>query len=419
MRNRTFWIGLSLITFMVLAALVSLNFPATAQGEITPKTATPQPSPTGNGGNATWTVKSRAFKSNYPKGFEFDLDVTSTGGKIVEASVVWSHNPSTRARRAGVIDPAQGAIKAVWNRTTESIPQWVGVDYFWQLKDAVGNLYQTETKYEEYADNTRKWSRAESDDVIVFWQSEIPARIGQMTINAMKERRPFYARAWGELLPYKPRVLIYLGYEAPSEWDPAVGTIASSGGSTTRVAGKTSRDWGGTAQFYLPEWGDTLESVAYGTVLHEVGHLYQYESGGIGGDTWFIEGDAEYFSLDGMDLVLARARRIAASGDMPTLQDGGPSARGAFARQAYDIGYAFWIWIEKTYGVEAHLRIWQMRQQGRTTNDALRTVTGMNFVAMETAFRNWLGAPNAAPPTPFPTLTPFFLPSPTPEPTPG
>src|SRR5258708_25726200 len=90
------WIGLIGALLMIAVAalmLVSSTFKATAQGDVHPQTSTPLPSPTNNGGSAQWTINSMTFQSNYPKGFEFALDATSSGGKIVESTVMWSHAP--------------------------------------------------------------------------------------------------------------------------------------------------------------------------------------------------------------------------------------------------------------------------------------------------------------------------------------
>src|SRR5215468_1980153 len=107
-QHRFLWVVIG--CFVMLAMLVATtllldsSFIVSAQGEVHAKTATPLPTPTNNGGSAQWAVNSNSFKSNYPKGFEFDLDVTSSGGKIVEATVAWSHAPGTIRHAKGIID---------------------------------------------------------------------------------------------------------------------------------------------------------------------------------------------------------------------------------------------------------------------------------------------------------------------------
>ncbi len=404
MLNRAVWFGTALV--ILLAALISLNFPAVAQGDTAPKTATPPPSPTGNGGKATWIVKSRTFETRYPNGFAFRLEASSTGGKIVEAGVVWSHAPGYQQRRPGVIDPGSGKITASWARTTDGVPQWVGLDYWWVLRDEAGNTYQTDRKHAEYADNKQQWHRLESEDVIVFWEEGVPDDVGPLTVQAMRERRPFYLRAWGKLLPYKPRAIIYNGPAAIKEWYPDF-----------EAGGTTSPGWGGTLQIHFA--GKDPRATAYSYVLHEVGHLYQSASGAPTPVDWFIEGNATYFEAYQPERYLDYARQRARAGTLPTLQDSGPSIRGSRGIEGYYIGAAFFVWLEQVYGPDAHRKLWATMTAGRTRNDALKAVTGLNFIDMETAFRTWLGASNPVAPTALPTPEFIFWPSPTPEPTPG
>lgn len=60
----------------------------TAQDATFP-TLTPQSSPTGNGGAATWTLGEHTFASNYPFGMNFTLKATSSAGTIKGATALW------------------------------------------------------------------------------------------------------------------------------------------------------------------------------------------------------------------------------------------------------------------------------------------------------------------------------------------
>jgi hypothetical protein len=283
---------LSFAGFIVIALIIGLNPPVAAQGDITPKTATLQPSPTNNGGSAQWTINAMTFQSDYPKGFDFALDVTSSGGKIVEAGVIWAHAPGRNRRAPGVIDPS-GKISAHWNAGgSAAVPPWVAVDYWWTLKDEAGNSFETPQK----------------------------------------------------------------------------------------------------------------------TVLHEVGHIYQQNIAGLGVD-WFMEGDATFHEIQQQYDYLGRVQQMAASGNLPSLQGSGPSTSDH--REGYDIGYAFFKWLATTYGPDAHRKLWTLISNGKSRADALQTVTGKDFVAMERDFRAWLGMANPEPPTPFPTDVWIFPPTPT------
>jgi len=399
----------SWLALLLIGALIVVGVPAIGQSSFL-ATATPPPSPTNNGGNAQWTIHSSTFESNFPKGFSFTLEATSSGGKIVSAAVLWRHSPvSSRTRRLATIDESGTKMTAVWEKTPgDAVPQWAGVEYWWLLEDESGNLYETPRQYAEYADNTRKWSRLESDDIIVFWQEGVPDEVGPLTIAAMEKQRAFYEQNWANPLGYKPRAIIYADFQTWAEWSPGRGTV----GGGLVVVGQTSQSWGATAQVYDP-FIQPVEEVANDTIPHEVAHLYQYANGGTSGLTWFIEGSATFFERNSGPRIEQRVRRMAREGRLPTLQEQGPGGR-----EAYDIGYMFWVWLTETYGADAHRRTWELVRSGRPQRAALEAIANKPFIEMETEFRTWLGAINPEVPTPLPTL-PFFLPpTPTYEPTP-
>jgi hypothetical protein len=391
---------------LIAAALFfsASQLPAAAQSSVQPQTVTPLPSPTGNGGTAEWMIEESTFTSGYPDGGDFALKATSSGGEIVSASLRFSLNPSSRLR-IDARDRGDGSWRARWN--PDQMPQWVGITYWWELRDAAGNLFQTPYEYTEYEDATRQWNRLESDDIVVFWESTLPDGLGQEILDAMESRREFFYDAWGTLLRYKPRAIIFDGYDAARDWYPFLGG-GGTPGDNTRLAGFTRQDYGAFVGFYFTE-ADTVREMAYGTVLHEIAHLYQYQNGGSFRELWFIEGNAEYFATYRMNRILSEARAKARRGNLPPLAELDRSFR-----DAYDIGYAFWIWFTREYGEESHLKIMQLIAERTAGRRAFEIVSGRSFLDLETAFRDWLGAPDAAL-EPTPTL--FMFPSPTYYPT--
>lgn len=406
------WLGLGAVifSFTFVLSLSATHLPAGAQGGYPSPTFVP--SPIGNGGKATWTIRSSTFTSQYPKGFRFDLDANSSGGKIVSARVSWQHTYfGGRTSAKGDIDSAGENATASWQNGTnrESVPQWVSVEYWWELTDAAGNKFVTDHQFDEYADNTRKWNRLESADVLVFWEDSVPQEIGQLVIDAVSERHDFYVKMWGKLLPYRPRVIIYNDGRSWEEWLPGL----SSG--IKGIQGITVPTWGGTAQRYITKVG--LRSTAYGVVLHEIAHLYQFENGGVNRyrETWFLEGNATFFEIAQDYDYLARVQKLAQRGSLQGLEDMAIRIQTSNdPRLPYDVGYAFFVWLTETYGEDAHLKLWTLLGQGRSGLDSLQLVTGMNFTDMEVAFRTWLGAKNPRLPTPLPTVLPLFPPTPTP-----
>src|SRR5215468_9718026 len=104
------------IVLLFAAGLVFLtvSMAPSAQGDDGgPKTVTPLPSPTGNGGSATWTIGANTFTSNYPDGFNFTVQAQSSGGKITLATINWLHAPSAIHHANGVLDDS-GTASADW-----------------------------------------------------------------------------------------------------------------------------------------------------------------------------------------------------------------------------------------------------------------------------------------------------------------
>jgi hypothetical protein len=403
MKRTIKWMLMFLVVALATATLPSL-LPAKAQG-------------------ATWTVSEYGYQSNYPDGMTFTIKATSSAGKIKNALVFWRHSPvASRTRQTGVVNDTGDGVTAQWvKKISDAVPQWAGVEYWWQLSDEAGNIFETERQFAEYADNTRKWARFESEDIIVFLEDGVPTEVAEASLKAMEEARPIYQKYWPNPLGYKPRAIIYNSYTTWNEWAPGIGTIGRSGENATIVAGQTNSTWGATVQKFnpydQPNVDDQIAYTSYSVVVHEVAHLYQFVNGGTRGPSWFVEGNATFFELVGRDGMLQYARDRAQAGNLPTLQGDGPSATGAFARDAYNIGFSFFVWLNETYGAEAHKLLWSSIDQGRPLKESLEMVTGMNFIDMETAFRTWLGAPNPVAPTPIPDPVLVFPPTPTYEPT--
>lgn len=406
MPRSSLWITvLSIIAVFVVVSVSLSGTPGMAQADIQPQTPTPWPSPTNNGGSAQWTVAPHTFTSDYPHGGAFSVTASSSAGKITSALLLYYHNPSSRKRLSGTYDEASGTWRAVWD--TGGFPPWVGVWHWWQLIDEAGNVYVTPIQEDEYADTFHKWNRLDSDDILVFWESTLPANTGEQTVAAMQAARVLYFEAWGTLLRYKPRAIIF-DIRYPAAYD-AWGNVEQA----RRLAGFVNSGYGAFVGIMRPN-RENARSYAERVVLHEVAHLYQNQNGGMFDDVWFIEGNAELFVTGKAERerMLGVARRYARAGSLPPL-----SQLGRQGRVGYDVGFAFWLWFTEKFGIDAHREVWQRIGRGSPGLRAFEQVTGRTFVDLETEFRDWLGAPNAVPPTVAPTETFVFFPSPTPYPT--
>lgn len=367
-------------------------------------------------GDAEWTIANNTFQSNYPVGFDFSIEVSSSGGDIVSARVIWSHNIGNRRSRPVEWDEETGI--ATLNHETsigEAVPAWVAMNYKWSFEDSTGNLYETQWFLgEEYDDNVDDWTRSESDDVIVFAERGLPSDVGQQVIDAMAAQRETYRQAWGGLLPYKPRAILYSNRDSWNEWQ--IGTTNS------RVIGTTREEWGATVQVVS---GGNVFDLAYGTVLHEIAHLYQGAfAGAFATASWFNEGNATFFELSQQYDYEGRIRALAANNELPIMLEGtgpGQSSTGPDGRSrlGYDAGYTFWKWIVENYGLDAHREIIERWRKGGLRNEVLEDVLGISAAEIERQWREWLGATGEAPtliPLPTfrlpPTQAPYQSPTP-------
>ncbi len=419
--RRTYFVSLTLGLAMIVVLLMSFGWEAVAQddgGTPTPDDAPNRNDPTvfygepaTNEGDAEWTVAANTFTSNYPNGMTFTIQASSDKGEITSATAIWSHAPrQIRRRPAEEYNPDTETFTAVW-LAEESTPPWVMVNYRWRFVDAEGNVYTTEWYMdEEYADNTSQWSRYESEDVIVFVQKGLPEETGQTVLDAMAAQRETYRQAWGDLLSNKPRAILFANRQDFAAW--------RSGSTNPNVIGETRSDWGGMVQVVS---GGGIVDLAYGTVLHEVGHLYQEEFAGAGfaAGSWWTEGSATLFELNQQYDYEMRVRNLAAQDELPALLSGtgpNPTGRGpdGIGRYGYDVGYTFWKWMVDTYGLDMHRQVIEGVATGLQRNEVLERELGMSIGEIEREWRLWLGASGEAPtliPTPEfrfpPTVTPF------------
>ncbi len=391
---------------MAALVLAGLAFPVGAASPVTAAagTSTPTGIPDSGDSSAEWTVGELTFESRYPHGFVFTAEISSSAGPIVRGRVIWSLAPGTQRSAPFQVDPDSGLLVAEWQPGPgESTPPWLGLTYTWSVGDAAGNSFETEPRYAEYADTSREWLRSESEDIIVFSQG-MPAEVNDLTLEAMAEQRETFRVAWGDLLPYRPRAILFGDLDAWQEWQ--VGHMSAN------IAGLTRSEWGGTVQRVT---GEGVRDIAYGTVLHEIAHLYQDAFTFMPAGNWFIEGNATFFELQQYYDYEAAVRALAAAGQLPALLDStGPGVSGRDARRGYDIGYTFWRWLVDNYGLEGHRQLITLVQGGMARNDAIEQVTGLPASEVESRWRVWLGASPAAP-TLVPTPAFFFLPSPTPR----
>lgn len=363
-------------------------------------------------GTANWIISESAFRSNYPDGFTFAVNASSDQGEIVTASVVWSHTPYELQRREARSVPNNGRI-TLPVILPDPLAPFAAVNYYWSFIDSEGNRFRTNwiVGNEFLPDNPEEWTRVESEDIILVLENELPDELIDMTLDAMEQQRSTFKAAWGGVLSYKPRVVLFADQ---TEFSRVFGNFFGS------IIGRTDSKWGATVQVVTD---DDLTDLAYGTVPHEIAHLYQFDVVGESGfpaGSWLSEGNATLFELSQQYDYIARVKNFAARGELPSLLLGSYDTLFAttigsdgLGRLGYDVGYSFFHWMITTYGLDSHRVMVEALAEGVERNAAIEQAIGMSALEIETAWARWLGAEGPAP-TPPPLTEMRFPPTPTP-----
>jgi hypothetical protein len=436
MMKKWLWAG-GLMTLSLLALLViGLALPVTAgpppqAGDILP---TPTPHPVDEeipyeltvvgGRQETLTFPGQEFDgvtigetsatSHYPRGVEFTVDVTSEDEEFEIRSLTlfirFDHGSGTRA--AAEVDPAREVWVAHPWQTGEGQPAWTHFNFYWSLVDADGNGYETASYEMDYSDPNREWFRVETDLVIVYWHDygeddpDAIARDIAQAVAATEERRRI---GFGGPLSYKPIGVIYINMDTLSEMYGSgqtgtfLGFTSNELGMTVQQAGPRSDEWferRAECDWITPRGERTQEwrmnDIIFGTIPHEITHLYQYDKGVSRGPTWWTEGQAEWFTYapGTYDERLFNLAQL--DPELPRLEGynigyRAPEADSCY-RLAYTVGPSFINWLLSSYGgVETHGQIIEAMGANTSPFDAVAQVVGKPFLELENEWRVYIG----------------------------
>ncbi|NDJ85348.1 MAG: hypothetical protein GYB66_05645 [Chloroflexi bacterium] len=368
-----------------------------------------------------------SYVTRYPAGLDFTATITPPEDvEIVSINLIYRFPAGTQGR----VQAEPTANENEWNAVafdTRGLPPWMTMDVFWRVAYGETGVAESDPVTVQYIDPTREWWRVESEDVIVYW-FDFPQEMGEVLVTAFYNVRERYIRTFGDVLPFKPTVVIFPPGDAMGEWRPG-------GQINPRTTGMASSD---TYSATLRVRGLEIEEIRQDCIwneerdlewqmrytasvaTHEVAHLYQYAFFGGRGPTWWIEGQATFLELE-MGPVDQRLRYLAELGeDMPTLQGSGPSgmvgtpAIDGCTHLGYEIGASFINWLVNTQGgYETLGEIVQILSTGIGIDEAIEMATGVPFLELERQWRTYIGVaaePYIRPTEPFrfpPTVTPF------------
>lgn len=366
------------------------------------------------------------YQTHYPFGLEFTATITLPDNiqTIDSVNLVYRFPAGTGSRVRATPTGNENEWQAVAYETRGLAP-WMTMDVYWRITYDNTETVESQPVPVQYADPSRSWWRAESEDVIVYW-FDFPRDLGEVVVTAFAQVRGKYEDGFGGLLPFKPTVIIF----PPGD---AMGEFQGGGQINPRTTGQANSD---TYSAVLRVRGLEIEEIrqdcvwnedrdlawqmrfAASVATHEVAHLYQYAFYGGRGPAWWIEGQATFFELD-MGPVDQRLRRLASMGeDLATLQGIGPSGQVSTAASdgcthlGYEMGASFINWFVAQYGIDAHRQIVELNDRNIPLDDAVEMVSGSPFLDVERAWRAYIGLN----PDPFipPTSEYIFPASPTP-----
>ncbi len=388
-----------------------------------------------------FTIGAITYTSDYPQGMTFTIEATSSAGPITRATVFYNFDSPISGRvLADTIDNARGLITATLLRhEAGGLIPWLTVHYTWRLVDAAGNAIEVGPQTDIYADHTRQWQHVENDLVRVYWFG-LPDWVGEEALDAVNQARERWRLGFpGVELTSRPLVVIYPDLDSFLEWRGEVG------GDSLRFVGTLRPEWNGTVQ-RVPDqarldrecggldlqrdYDHIVRALARSTVVHELTHFHQQAMGVDRGPAWWVEGQATFFEdpVQSYDPA-ARVRGLVALNALPSLAYGDSEGGSAgtlgpdgCTHLPYDVGASFLAFLRDHYGgYEAHGAITRLVAANAGLYQAIETVTGRPFAALEAEWRQSLGAGPAPTPVPTPTFafptfpTPVFsLPTPTP-----
>ena len=372
-----------------------------------------------------FTITEFTYVTQYPAGLEFSAVITPPEDvTIASVNLIYRFPAGTQGRAPATFEDG------VWSATpydTRGLPPWMTMNVFWRVAYGDTGLIETEPEHVQYIDHTREWYRAESDDVIVYW-FDFTEDFGQVVTEAFVHVRGRYIETFGEVLPFKPTVVIFppgdlLGeFRAGGQINPRTTGFANSDSyaAVLRVRGLEIEDIRQECIWNEPRSVEWQMRYSASVATHEVAHLYQYANGVAGrSPAWWVEGQATYLELE-MGPVDERLRNLSDMGeDLGTLQGQGPSGMVGTAavdgctHLGYEMGASFINWMVNNFGADAHAQIVELVASNTILGDAIEIATGRPLADLEREWRAYVGLNSdpVIPPTQAfqfpPTSTPF------------
>jgi hypothetical protein len=263
------------------------------------------------------------------------------------------------------------------------IPPGTEVEYYYVIRDAEGNVHQTENAIVEYTDSRFEWKRAQVGPLVLLYH-DVP----ESTVKAVTEQVKAQLQHISSLLPVEQdRPLKGVIYNRRNE---ALDAFPFQSQTIT-----DAHVFGGYA---FPPNG-VFVGLGFQTrlIVHETAHILLARA--IGRDAhnlpaWLDEGFASY-AEPGSTPYNSRGLR---SGGLPlramSRVPGTPGAIGAFYRKAESVV----AYLIEEHGTERFQQFLGELGQGRATPDALESVYGFDVAGLEDSWARDADGPTAPAP---------------------
>ena len=329
--------------------------------------------------------------SHYPQGLDFALRPPTDSPAWQSVTLRLRFVGGSQMRASASWDAERGAWTVRLDPALRRLPAWSHMEARWQVRTAEGTLNESAPFALDYADVTRRWWRVETDEMVVYWfgfSEDAPQAFARRMAWALAATRDRRVQGFGGPLSYQAVGVIYDSWDTMREMEG--GGPVNRGGAFYDLGMSVLGSVGGDDIAWL------RDRMAFLTV-HELVHLYQFEKlGGSLGPTWWAEGQAQWFGTHPGEYD-ARLRHLLTLQPLPTLTheitrdivqaDGLPDL-------AYDMGASFINWLLANYGgLPTHAAIVQRMRGGEDLYTAIEEVCGETFLALENAWRAYLGAP--------------------------
>jgi len=349
-------------------------------------------------------------ENNFPDGMTFRVNVSSNVGEIVSAKFVSTtdnyYSSSSYSRETVEMEPGTDiTLEYVMETGDVTVIPMMPINYYWDVVDARGNHYQSETSTVRYEDTRFDWKVKQNDQVGVWWHDR-PDSFGSTVYDIANKAIQQQFNLFRTELDYQIIILIFNKREEfdslqSVEHDWIGGQTFSNYGITTQIVEDSS------SQYWLNA-----------VIPHEISHLYFAQvthNPAVSIPVWLNEGVAQYNEFTTNSFALRQVESAAKRGDLISLSSL-DTGFGAFneerIRLAYDEALSAVTYLVRTYGEDGLSSLLKAYKEGNTTDDAFRLVFGVDSGEFEADWAAWAGFSGEYT-TPTPWALPTFRPSPT------